>query len=135
VGKFDDGLAGESHEARRSPSINAIAIFLVPRACHALPMAYLGNLTCRDCGLTFTSRWGSVVHADEYRCDNDHVLQVEPSSGTILTIDGTYLGSITLPEVRGRCPLCSTELATGLLPSCPVCGGRDHDVLLEGMAG
>jgi hypothetical protein len=98
-------------------------------------MAYLGNLTCRDCGLTFTSRWGSVAHADEYRCGNDHVVQVEPASGTILTLDGTYLGSVTLPELRGLCPLCREELATGLLPMCPVCGSRDHDVTLSGMLG
>ena len=28
-------------------------------------MAYVGNLICRDCGLTFTSRWGSTEDADE----------------------------------------------------------------------
>jgi hypothetical protein len=98
-------------------------------------MAYMGNLTCRDCGLTFTSRWGSVSQADEYRCANDHVVQVDPESATVFTIDGTYVGGITLPELRGRCPVCSEELLTGLLPRCPVCGGRDHDITLSGMVG
>ena len=49
-------------------------------------MAYVGNLTCRDCGLTFTARWGSYQDADEYRCGNDHVIHVHPSTGTILAI-------------------------------------------------
>jgi hypothetical protein len=98
-------------------------------------MAYLGNLTCRDCGLTFTSRWGSVSRADEYRCENDHIAEVDPHSGAVLAIDGTYLGSVTLPELRGLCPRCSTELATGLLPCCPVCGSRDHDVAVAGLVG
>ena len=95
-------------------------------------MAYLGNLTCRDCGLTFTSRWGSFRHTDEYRCDRDHVLQVHSDSGRILTIDGCGGPWPTLVQARGRCPQCATELATGLLPSCPVCGGRDHDALISG---
>lgn len=98
-------------------------------------MAYLGNLTCRDCGLTFTSRWGSFASADEYRCANDHVVHVEPHSGTVLAVDGGAGRGQTLVELRGRCPECSTELATGLLPSCPVCGGRDHEVLLSGTIG
>lgn len=99
------------------------------------PVAYLGNLTCRDCGLTFTSRWGSFESADEYRCENDHVVHVEPHSGTVLAIDGAPGRGHTLVELRGRCPACSTELATGRLPMCPVCGGRDHDVLLSGTIG
>jgi len=102
--------------------------------CHALGMAYLGNLTCRDCGLTFTSRWGSFEGADEYRCAFDHVVHVDPDSGTVLAVDGVGDGR-TLIELRGRCPRCAAELATGLLPACPVCGGRDHDVLLAGTIG
>ena len=98
-------------------------------------MAYLGNLTCRDCGLTFTSRWGSLASADEYRCSNDHVVHVEPDSGEVVSVDGCLGRPVTLVELRGRCPVCSTELATGRLPSCPVCGGRDHDVLLAGTIG
>ncbi|HEX2295124.1 MAG TPA: hypothetical protein VHN37_07430 [Actinomycetota bacterium] len=98
-------------------------------------MAYLGNLTCRDCGLTFTSRWGSFEAADEYRCANDHVVHVERGSGTVLAVDGCTARPRTLVELRGRCPACATELATGRLPSCPVCGGRDHDVLLSGTIG
>lgn len=100
-------------------------------------VAYLGNLTCKDCGLTFTSRWGSFASADEYRCDNDHVVHVEPHSGTVLTVDGCAGrgATRTLVDLRGRCPECATELATGQLPMCPVCGGRDHDVLLAGTIG
>lgn len=100
-------------------------------------MAYAGNLTCRDCGLTFTSRWGSVSHADEYRCANDHVLFVDPESATVLAVDGHGFppGAGTLVELRGLCPVCGTEVATGLLPCCPVCGGRDHEVLLAGEVG
>jgi hypothetical protein len=98
-------------------------------------VAYLGNLTCRDCGLTFTSRWGSFEHADEYRCERDHVLHVEPRTATILALDGEAYDGRTLIELRGRCPTCSSELATGRLPCCPVCGGRDHDVLVEGTIG
>lgn len=105
-----------------------------PPGCHALGMAYLGNLTCRDCGLTFTSRWGSFEDADEYRCPFDHVVHVHPHSGTVLAVDGEIDGR-TLVELRGRCPRCTAELATGLLPACPVCGGRDHDVLLAGTIG
>jgi hypothetical protein len=95
-------------------------------------MAYLGNLICSDCGLTFTARWGSFQDADEYRCDNDHVVHVEPRSGTVLAVDGDTADGRTLVELFGKCPLCETELATGLLPSCPICGGRDHQVLLAG---
>ncbi|MDQ3620020.1 MAG: hydrogenase maturation nickel metallochaperone HypA [Actinomycetota bacterium] len=93
-------------------------------------MGYAGNLTCGDCGLTFTSRWGSLGHADEYRCENDHVIHVDPTSTALLAIDGSPLGGATLVDLRGRCPRCDSELATGLLPRCPVCGGRDHEVLL-----
>jgi hypothetical protein len=100
-------------------------------------MAYLGNLTCTDCGLTFTSRWGSFQDADEYRCRNDHVVHVHPESGTVLAIDGCLdaAGVRTLVELRGMCPGCATELATGMLPCCPVCGGRDHDVAIAGEFG
>ena len=95
-------------------------------------MAYLGNLTCRDCGLTFTSRWGSFEGADEYRCELDHVVLVRPADGAVVALDGAHVAAATLPGLRGRCPQCATELATGLLPRCPVCGGRDHEVLLAG---
>lgn len=99
-------------------------------------MAYVGNLTCRDCGLTFTSRWGSFEGADEYRCESDHIVHVEPSTGSVLAVDGDVpRGNDSLLALRGRCPECATELATGLLPSCPVCGGRDHDVLIGGTFG
>jgi hypothetical protein len=98
-------------------------------------MAYLGNLTCRDCGLTFTSRWGSFEGADEYRCAKDHVVHVEPATGTVLAVDGDIAAPQTLIGLRGRCPRCSQELATGRLPCCPVCGGRDHDINLAGMIG
>jgi hypothetical protein len=98
-------------------------------------MAYLGNLTCRDCGLTFTSRWGSFEGADEYRCESDHVVHVEPATGAVLAVDGGIAAGATLVDLRGRCPECRTELACGLLPCCPVCGSRDHDVLLAGMLG
>ena len=96
-------------------------------------MAYLGNLTCQDCGLTFTARWGSFEGADEYRCANDHVLYVSQESAIVLAIDGDVGDGRTLVELRGRCPLCRTELASGLLPRCPVCSGRDHEVLLGGI--
>jgi hypothetical protein len=98
-------------------------------------VAYLGNLTCNDCGLTFTSRWGSFQDVDEYRCERDHVVHVEPVSGTILAVDGDVADGRTLVELRGSCPRCKTELSTGRLPSCPVCGGRDHEILLSGTLG
>ena len=103
-------------------------------------MAYVGNLTCSDCGLTFTARWGSYQGADEYRCENDHVAFVEVETKTVLSFDGMQTHDFpgagrTLLELNGMCPSCSTEMATGLLPVCPVCGGRDHDVLMEGMLG
>ena len=98
-------------------------------------MAYLGNLICNDCGLTFTARWGSFEDADEYRCDHDHVVHVEPHTGTVLAVDGDVSDGRTLIDLRGRCPVCATELATGMLPSCPVCSGRDHQVLLAGTLG
>ena len=98
-------------------------------------MAYAGNLTCGDCGLTFTSRWGSYERADEYRCTNDHVLFVDPETKAVLVIDGMARAGMSLLELRGLCPVCSTEVATGLLPACPVCGGRDHEVLLAGEVG
>lgn len=96
-------------------------------------MAYLGNLTCRDCGLTFTARWGSFEGADEYRCDNDHVLYVSQESSTILAADGDVGDGRTLADLRGLCPVCGTEVASGLLPRCPVCSSRDHEVLLGGI--
>jgi hypothetical protein len=99
-------------------------------------MAYLGNLTCADCGLTFTSRWGSMDGADEYRCDSDHVVMVDPDSGRVIAVEGAVSSrTTTLLALRCRCPLCSGELATGLLPCCPVCGGRDHDVAVAGTIG
>lgn len=98
-------------------------------------MAYLGNLTCRDCGLTFTSRWGSFEGTDEYRCDSDHVVHVEWASGSVVAVDGTLVEGRNLADLRGRCPSCAAELATGLLPACPVCGGRDHDVAVAGTIG
>jgi hypothetical protein len=104
-------------------------------ACDASRMAYLGNLICQDCGLTFTARWGSFEGADEYRCDNDHVLHVDPSSGTVLAVDGDISDGRTLVDLFGKCPVCSTEVASGQLPSCPICGGRDHQVLLSGTLG
>lgn len=99
-----------------------------------LGVAYLGNLTCRDCGLTFTSKWGSEAQADEYRCDNDHVVHVEPAAGTIVAVDGAlWPQPATITRLRGLCPVCRTELATGRLPQCPVCGGSDHDIQLAGI--
>jgi hypothetical protein len=95
-------------------------------------VAYVGNLICSDCGLTFTASWGSFEGADEYRCGQDHVVLVEPTSGLVLTVEGAALEDRTLVDLRGLCPLCATELATGLLPSCPICDGRDHQVLLAG---
>lgn len=98
-------------------------------------MAYLGNLTCGDCGLTFTARWGSFEGADEYRCENDHVVHVHPESGSLLALDGDYIDAPSLLELRGMCPLCETELRTGVLPSCPVCGSTDHEVSIAGSFG
>jgi hypothetical protein len=95
-------------------------------------MAYYGNLTCRDCGLTFTARWGSIEGADEYRCERDHVAFVDSKWGTLLALDGSQGAGMTLADLRGRCPSCSTELHTGRLPTCPICAGRDHDILLSG---
>ncbi len=95
-------------------------------------MAYMGNLACRDCGLTFTSSWGSLRGADEYRCTRDHVVHADPETSLVVAVEGAAWSGATLAELRGRCPLCSTELATGLLPACPVCGGRDHDVQVAG---
>jgi hypothetical protein len=95
-------------------------------------MAYLGNLTCEDCGLTFTARWGSLPGIDEYRCENDHVAEVSIESARLVAVDGVAVGGPTLSELRGRCPVCATELMTGRLPACPVCGGRDHEVALSG---
>lgn len=93
---------------------------------------YSANLTCRDCGLTFTARWGSSRRADEYRCENDHVVWVDPSTGEVLQPAAAV---VTLAELRGRCPGCSSELATGLLPACPVCQNRDHDVATQEVVG
>lgn len=71
--------------------------------------------------------------ADEYRCDNDHVVHVDPESGVLLgTVDGVQ-PDLTLADFRGLCPRCSTELATGRLPCCPVCASRDHDVAVGGV--
>ena len=98
-------------------------------------MTYLGNLTCSDCGLTFTSRWGSVPGADEYRCEHDHSVQASSTSGVIVLVEDTPVEGPSLADLRGLCPLCRTELASGLLPQCPVCGGRDHDVRLDGTLG
>ncbi len=98
-------------------------------------MSYLGNLTCRDCGCTFTSRWGGSRGLFEYRCDHDHVVHVGVDSGAVVAVDGAPGDGRSLIEHRGRCPRCGTELATGRLPACPVCGGRDHDVLLAGILG
>jgi len=99
-------------------------------------MAYVGNLTCRDCGLTFTDQWGSTHGADEYRClDNDHVVFVCPDTGTILGGPEMAPTERTLADLFGRCPACSSELVTGRLPRCPVCSSRDHDVSLAGVVG
>jgi hypothetical protein len=98
-------------------------------------VAYLGNLTCNDCGLTFTARWGSFEDADEYRCERDHVVHVHPDTKTVLAVDGDIADGRTLLQLRGRCPRCDTELATGRLPQCPVCQGTDHEVILAGTIG
>lgn len=94
---------------------------------------YTGNLTCRDCGLTFTARWGSSRGADEYRCENDHIVLVDPHSGAVLIPSAPR--EVTLVQLRGRCPTCSSELATGLLPACPVCQNRDHEVATQEVVG
>ncbi len=96
-------------------------------------VAYVGNLICEGCGLTFTARWGSFPSADEYRCGSDHVVHVHPDTGTVLAVDGAAVEAGTLAALRGRCPECHDELRTGLLPRCPVCGDRDHQVLLAGL--
>lgn len=101
-------------------------------AGHTGRMAYYGNLTCRDCGLTFTARWGSVDGADEYRCDQDHVAFVDAKWGTLLALDGGPGSGQTLAELRGLCPHCHTELASGRLPRCPICSSRDHEILISG---
>lgn len=98
-------------------------------------MAYLGNLTCRDCGFTFTSRWGSFGDVFEFRCDRDHVVHVHTESGEVLAVDGDVADGRTLAQHRGCCPRCGRELATGQLPRCPVCGGTDHEVRLAGTIG
>lgn len=99
-------------------------------------MAYVGNLTCRDCGLTFTDRWGPVNGADEYRCEaNDHVVLVCPETGQLMASATHNMTGRTLADVFGRCPVCQSDLVTGLLPSCPVCNGRDHDVAVGGVLG
>ncbi|HWC15003.1 MAG TPA: hypothetical protein VG929_10480 [Actinomycetota bacterium] len=98
-------------------------------------MAYLGNLTCGDCGLTFTARWGSYAGADEYRCSNDHVVHVDPPTGTLLAVDGDITTPATLAELHGGCPRCGEELRTGRLPVCPVCGGCEHEVSIAGQLG
>jgi hypothetical protein len=98
-------------------------------------MAYVGNLTCRGCGLTFTSRWGPFDGCDEFRCERDHVVLVDQATGVVAAVDGIAVRGGTLAGLRGRCPDCATELATGRLPRCPVCRGRDHDVLPSGTLG
>ncbi len=97
-------------------------------------MAYVGNLTCDDCGLTFTARWGSYPEAQEFRCSYDHVVLVEDATGIVLTtVDGDESPPQTLVDLRGQCPLDGTELRAGLLPRCPICGSRDHDVAVAGL--
>jgi hypothetical protein len=95
-------------------------------------MSYLGNLTCGDCGLTFTSRWGAESRADEYRCEGDHVALVHPDTGLLLSLESAPVVDLTLADLRGLCPICSTEMVAGRLPSCPVCGGREHEVTVAG---
>ncbi len=97
-------------------------------------MGFAGNLTCRGCGLTFTATWGGVSGADEYRCRRDHVLYVSRTAGNVVAVDGVSVDgpSPSLADLRGACPVCGSELATGKLPHCPVCGGRDHDVQVAG---
>lgn len=95
-------------------------------------MAYLGNLTCEDCGLTFTARWGRVGDADEYRCDDDHIVHADTGSGRIVAVEGAPIAGPAIADLRGRCPVCGAELATGRLPRCPACGGKDHVVAVAG---
>jgi len=71
-----------------------------------------------------------LLVTDTGRVEN-HVVHVDPTSTALLAIDGSSMGGATLVDLRGRCPRCDSELATGLLPRCPVCGGRDHEVLLS----
>lgn len=112
-------------EAHKFPAFSAPA--------HAYDgRVYAGNLTCRSCGLTFTGRWGSTASAYEFRCGHDHVVHVDRSSGAVVAIDGAAVDGPALADVFGRCPRCATELATGRLPRCPVCGGDDHDVVGAG---
>jgi hypothetical protein len=102
------------------------------RSWHSVDMGYLGNLTCRDCGLTFTAGWGGGRSLDEYRCELDHVVIAQASTGEVVSIEGAApRDDSDLVELRGLCPLCSSELAAGRLPRCPVCGGRDHDILIS----
>jgi hypothetical protein len=96
-------------------------------------MGYVGNLTCRDCGLTFTATWAGGAGVDEYRCSEDHVVEIGAADGMLLRVDGARFAEVSLVELRGRCPICSEELATGLLPRCPVCGSRDHDAFVDGI--
>lgn len=96
---------------------------------------YLGNLTCGDCGFTFTARWGGLPDADEYRCLEDHVFHADSVSGRIVAVDGFGVDGPTVVDLRGMCPWCGTELATGRLPRCPVCGSVDHDVDVAGTLG
>jgi hypothetical protein len=57
---------------------------------------------------------------------------VQPYTGEVLAVDGSESVGRSLVSLRGRCPRCDTELCTGLLPRCPICGSRDHDVNLAG---
>lgn len=98
-------------------------------------MGYVGNLTCDTCGLTFTARWGAMNQCDEYRCDQDHVFHADRSSGRVVAIDALTVPGPTVADLRGRCPVCGTELVTGRLPRCPVCGGHDHEVAVAGTFG
>jgi len=100
--------------------------------CNPFFVGYIGNLTCQSCGLTFTASWAGGAGVDEYRCAEDHVVEVSTVDGMLHRVDGSRFAPISLVELRGRCPICGLELATGLLPKCPVCGGRDHDVLVDG---
>ena len=95
-------------------------------------VGYAGNLTCRSCGLTFTGRWGSTAWAYEFRCGQDHVVHVDRATAAIVAVDGVAVDGPALADLFGRCPRCGSELATGRLPRCPVCGGDDHDVVDAG---